>query len=192
MTIPLYTYHCVCSTFLLCTPYALASLPRRAAPALDNAYILPLPPHPSSEQLSGESTSSLDPTPADADPTSTSDNPATGETRGGRILPSLLSENLIAARNIIIIRREDGFERRRVWRCGRCGVGWGYEVESAEPAEPAVSTIGEEGEKRGKGRMRRMFLMEGLRGSEEIEGEVRDKEGEVRKRKGEGEVRGEG
>lgn len=28
-----------------------------------------------------------------------------------------------------MVQREDGFERRRVWRCGRCGVVVGYEVE---------------------------------------------------------------
>lgn len=26
------------------------------------------------------------------------------------------------------VRREDGFEKRRVYRCGRCGVGVGYEI----------------------------------------------------------------
>lgn len=26
------------------------------------------------------------------------------------------------------MRREDGFEKRRLYRCGRCGVGVGYEV----------------------------------------------------------------
>ena len=28
-----------------------------------------------------------------------------------------------------MVQREDGFERRRVWRCGLCGVVVGYEVE---------------------------------------------------------------
>lgn len=29
---------------------------------------------------------------------------------------------------MLVVRREDGFEKRRVYRCGRCGVGVGYEV----------------------------------------------------------------
>lgn len=45
------------------------------------------------------------------------------------------------------MRREDGFEKRRLYRCGRCGVGVGYEVVR-------------EGE--GEGREGRvMYLMEG-------------------------------
>lgn len=48
-----------------------------------------------------------------------------------------------------MVRREDGWERRRVWRCGRCGLGIGYEVE-------------EEGGLEGKGKkLRVMFLLEG-------------------------------
>lgn len=44
------------------------------------------------------------------------------------------------------MQREDGFERRRVWRCGRCGVVVGYEVER---------------EKGGKEMERVVFLLEG-------------------------------
>lgn len=45
-----------------------------------------------------------------------------------------------------MVQREDGFERRRVWRCGRCGVVIGYEVER---------------EKGGKEVRRVVFLLEG-------------------------------
>src|SRR5436305_6227496 len=38
------TYHCICSTLLLATTHNLSLLPRRAEPALDKAFILPLPP----------------------------------------------------------------------------------------------------------------------------------------------------
>ena len=48
-----------------------------------------------------------------------------------------------------MVRREDGFEKRRVWRCGRCGVGVGYEVVGA-------GEKGAEGE-----RVRVMYLLEG-------------------------------
>lgn len=59
-------------------------------------------------------------------------------------LPSLLLPALRPARKITVLQREDGWERRRVWHCGRCGIGVGYEVES-EPREG----------------MRIMFLLEG-------------------------------
>lgn len=45
-----------------------------------------------------------------------------------------------------MVQREDGFERRRVWRCGRCGVVVGYEVER----EKGVKEVG-----------RVVFLLEG-------------------------------
>lgn len=121
----IHTYHCLCSTLLLATPYPLAALPRRAPPSLDRAYILPLPP--------------LSPTPskpnADSEP-----SPNTAP-----ILPSLLTQNMRPARKLVVVRREDGFEKRRVHRCGRCGVCVGYEI------------VGEEGE--GGGRV--IYLLEG-------------------------------
>lgn len=27
-----------------------------------------------------------------------------------------------------MVQREDGWEKRRMWRCGRCGVDVGYEI----------------------------------------------------------------
>lgn len=45
------------------------------------------------------------------------------------------------------MRREDGFEKRRMYRCGRCGVGVGYEV------------LREDGRGEEEGRV--LFLMEG-------------------------------
>lgn len=27
-----------------------------------------------------------------------------------------------------MVQREDGWEKRRMWKCGRCGVGIGYEI----------------------------------------------------------------
>ncbi len=63
------------------------------------------------------------------------------------MLPSLLTGNLRPARKVLVVRREDGFEKRRVYRCGRCGVGVGYEV------------LREDGGERAGGRV--MYLMEG-------------------------------
>jgi len=33
-------------------------------------------------------------------------------------------------RRVTIVRREDGFEKRLLWRCSRCSVGVGYEIQS--------------------------------------------------------------
>lgn len=114
----LYTYHCLCSTLLLTTPYTLSSLPVRASASGDKTRILPLPP------LSIEN------------PSLSHEFRDTG--REGYAteasLPSLLS-NTRPARKAIVVQREDGWEKRRVWRCGRCALGWGYEIEIAEGEE---------------------------------------------------------
>ena len=101
----IHTYHCVCGTHILTTPYALPHLPVRASPSLDKARILPLP---TLEESSPELTSA-----------------------GEQYLPSLL-HRLRPARKAVVVQREDGWERRRVWRCGRCAVGVGYEIEGVE------------------------------------------------------------
>ena len=81
-----------------------------------------------------------------------------------RVLPSLLSPSLRPARKIIVVRREDGFEKRRVWRCGRCGTGVGYEVVGSG------GDGGGGGEDGDRGRV--MFLLEGgMREMEDGEGE---------------------
>ena len=54
-------------------------------------------------------------------------------------------------RKVLVVRREDGFEKRRLYRCGRCGVGVGYEVLKEDGRE----------EGGGGGKMKVVFLMEG-------------------------------
>ncbi|OBT85599.1 hypothetical protein VE02_05168 [Pseudogymnoascus sp. 03VT05] len=46
-------------------------------------------------------------------------------------------------RRITTIRREDGFEKRILWRCGRCRVVVGYELD---PSHFETATAGEAGE----------------------------------------------
>ena len=50
------------------------------------------------------------------------------EREGLRVLPSLPSPNMKATRKPIAVQREDGWEKRRMWKCGRCGIGVGYET----------------------------------------------------------------
>ena len=73
-----------------------------------------------------------------------------GGTADGGPLPSLLTANLRQARKALMVRREDGFEKRRVYRCGRCGIGVGYEIVREEEREGE----GKEGE-------RVVYLIEG-------------------------------
>lgn len=125
----LHSYHCLCSTHLLTTPYLLSSLPQRAFPSHDHARILPLPLFPPS----------------------TTNERHHREREDDRVLPSLLSPNLKTTRKPVVIQREDGWEKRRIWRCGRCGLGIGYEVLGEEGA------VASGGEKRSE---KTIFLLE--------------------------------
>lgn len=122
--LPIHTYHCLCSTLLLATPYTLSHLPVRAPPSKDDARILPLPPL-------------LSPG-GDASPTSSANTTTAADKateKQQHHYPSLLLPALRPARKFVMVQREDGFERRRVWRCGRCGVVVGYEVEREQKGE---------------------------------------------------------
>ena len=159
----IHTYHCLCSTLLLATPYLVSSLPKRAPPAKDRAWILPLPTsrNQGGGNRAGEDQDNEDGSGPDAVDSKNQDIdesvPGITSRKNQRIatgippssqkdvyLPSLLLPALRPARKITVLQREDGWERRRVWHCGRCGVGVGYEVESEM-----------------KEGMRVMFLLEG-------------------------------
>ncbi len=93
-------------------------------------------------------------------------------TEGIFFLPSLLSPNFRLARKMVVVRREDGFEKRRVWRCGRCGVGVGYEILGGGEGKGGREDGEGEGERdrdRDRDRGRVMYLLEGgLREMEEM------------------------
>jgi hypothetical protein len=95
-------HHAPCSSLVLATTHVLSSLPRRAAPSLDLTTILPLP---LSEPNSSHSTA------------------AQLADENGQY--SILLQTKLAPR-ATIIRREDGFEKRRIIRCGRCNGAVGY------------------------------------------------------------------
>lgn len=143
----IYTYHHICLAHILTTPYALASLPTRAPPSLDSARILPLPSLDSPSP--GRDSPSLAPRPSPSP--SLPPNSSKTEHQQDKYLPSLL-HNLRPARKALVIQRDDGWERRRVWRCARCGVGVGYEIEG---------TDGGEGGAGDEERLRVMYLLEG-------------------------------
>lgn len=138
----LHTYHhAACSTLLLCSPYALPSLPRRAPPSLDRALILPIP-----ALLGGVSSAPPE---------------------GAPPLPSLLAKEMKLARRAIVVRRADGFEKRREWRCGRCGGVVGYEILAANANADGGGGAAGAGE--GGGRV--MYFFEGALVGEEEMGE---------------------
>jgi hypothetical protein len=127
----IHTYHCICSTLLVATTYNLSSLRHRKEPALDKAYILPLPP---AARLAGETAGEEDAEPQTRD---RADD-------GYSLLLSTTQD-----RKPTMVRREDGFEKRILLRCGRCRLVVGYKLDAAHfrPAERgAVGRVVGDGE----------------------------------------------
>ncbi|KAF8861097.1 hypothetical protein BDZ45DRAFT_287396 [Acephala macrosclerotiorum] len=125
------TYHCLCSNLLLTSTHTLSSLPRRststsADSSSDSAIILPLPSTPPA--LSPES----------------EELPAEGYT----LLLSLTQD-----RKPTLVRREDGFEKRLLYRCGRCRLVVGYTLDNPAGGEAMDIDGGAEGEERYKGKV---------------------------------------
>ena len=101
---PVHTYHCLCTTLILTTTQELQTLPHREDPVQDAAQILSPP---------------IDITRSD-----------TIETETAHSARSVLL-NTAPERKPVIIRREDGFERRTLFRCTRCKLVVGYSLDEA-------------------------------------------------------------
>lgn len=137
---PVHTYHCICSSLLLASTHTLSSLPRRAG--LDKALILPLPSQP---PVAISDTRSLSPSPDAPDVEANDSRDAKPVVESPRDMPpsgysTILHMN--ADKKAAIVRREDGFEKRVLWRCGRCKLVVGYQLlsEGGEPIDVDSST----------------------------------------------------
>ncbi|KIX02166.1 uncharacterized protein Z518_08105 [Rhinocladiella mackenziei CBS 650.93] len=98
------TYHCLCTTLILSTPQELEVLPRRIEPVQDGAVILAPPIEVTrSDEVSAEGIGSA----------------------------SSVLLNVVPDRRSVIIRRDDGFEKRSLLRCGRCKSVIGYHLDEA-------------------------------------------------------------
>ncbi|KAM5465678.1 hypothetical protein MauCBS54593_006453 [Microsporum audouinii] len=142
--IPIRTYHCrFCNHLLIASTQDVSTLPRRRAPALDNAIILPLP----------KKSADVDEEEEDEEENieeEESDKREPGETQISQRLESatlksgtkkeksstsasqhytILLSTTTPDRKPIILRRADGFEKRLLVRCGRCKVVLGYVLD---------------------------------------------------------------
>lgn len=127
MTAPkIHTYHCLCLTLLLASTHTLLSLPRRSSTSgsLDNSIILPLPHAPTSTPEDESEAQDLAP-------------------EGYTLLLGLDKD-----KKNTIVRREDGFEKRILYRCSRCRLVVGYEM-AREGQDTEMAGMGEE---KGKGK----------------------------------------
>ncbi|KAF2091991.1 hypothetical protein K490DRAFT_15051, partial [Saccharata proteae CBS 121410] len=124
----LHTYHCLCTHLLLATTTQLPALPRRGTgSALDKAFILPLPPTPIPD----------------------GDDDAAGN--------YALLVGTAPERKAEIVRREDGYEKRYVQRCGRCRLVVGYQLDWSQYADAK----GEDGTVRSGKREDVVYLLPG-------------------------------
>lgn len=122
------TYHCHCSTLVLATTHTLSTLPRRAPPSLDSALILPLPSSlPAYARLSTLDSPAPESSEQNADEAEGEEKDEALPQEGYTTLLSLAPDA-----KAVVVRREDGFERRIVWRCGRCRVVVAYEIVSGD------------------------------------------------------------
>ncbi|KAL1976919.1 hypothetical protein VTN31DRAFT_3201 [Thermomyces dupontii] len=126
---PIHTYHCpYCNQLLLASTHTIPStiqtqqqpqdiaLPRRRSPGLDEAIIVPLK---STTRTTTTTTTTID-----------DDEEGGGEGEvdagGSQDSYSILLSSCVRDKVPVVVRREDGFERRSCLRCGRCRVVMGY------------------------------------------------------------------
>lgn len=92
-------------------------LPRRAAPALDKAII-----------LASYSPAGMEEGRGDED----GEDGGRGRQQNLGYGATMWSDLGVAVdKRPVVVRREDGFEKRRLLRCGRCRLVWGYRLEDA-------------------------------------------------------------
>jgi len=109
-----HTYHCICSQIILATTTPLSKFSRRSGSALDKAVIVPL--------LTSSSTSVDN----DEQPEVNKQSPVFESSQCAILVGAVLDPNAI------IIRREDGFEKRYLRRCERCRLVIGYHLDSSQ------------------------------------------------------------
>jgi len=137
MTTPkIYTYHCLCTHLILASTHTLSSLPVRRAPGLDKAIIVPLPPpprHSSPENSEDEGSDAEDQGNTEAQ-RSKGKTQRSGKDNETKDLGYTLLLSTARDRRPCIISRADGFEKRYLWRCGRCRLIIGYQLDDAQYA----------------------------------------------------------
>ncbi|KAI9888338.1 MAG: hypothetical protein M1814_000569 [Vezdaea aestivalis] len=121
----IHTYHHICSQLVLATTYKIADLPVRASPGLDKASILPLPRPPKI---------------SDSDEQSDEED-STTQKRSETSSDCSLLLSTIHDKKAMVVRREDGFEKRWLFRCGRCKGVLGYELDKSQIVAAESSAI---------------------------------------------------
>lgn len=108
-----YTYHCLCSQLILSSSLPISQSSRRAGEGLDKAHMVSLLP---SRNESDDEEEPLE-------------NLFLGlpSTAGVAMLLNSVLDN-----KPIVVRREDGFEKRYLQRCARCRLIIGYQLDKSQ------------------------------------------------------------
>ncbi|RAH42799.1 uncharacterized protein BO95DRAFT_445717 [Aspergillus brunneoviolaceus CBS 621.78] len=151
--LPIHTNHCrFCNHLLLATTRTITTLPRRKPPAQDAALILPLP-RAEEEEEDEEEDDELD----------TNNNPKAENAAAKQPHYTILLSTTIPDRKPTLVRREDGFEKRLLLRCGRCRVVVGYFLDAVHfpSTEITKEAAGEDEEDDGNRRAKVVYLLPG-------------------------------
>lgn len=136
-----HTYHCTfCSHLILASTHVFSSLPTRHAPGLDNATIVPLPKPTSEATDDDEEDSSSEPEDVDGDSSMMPPPPRRKQHRKKQedLAGYTLLLTLQRDRAPKVIARADGFEKRVLWRCGRCRLIVAYQLDECHYSAPAT------------------------------------------------------
>lgn len=114
-----YTYHCICAQLLFASTTPLSTLARRSKEhSSDDAYILSL---------------RAPPDPEEADASSFASHHA-----------MILSASPLPTPSIVRLEA-GGFDKRWSWRCARCDLVWGYQLDWAQWVRSRESATRREG-----------------------------------------------
>lgn len=114
-----HTYHCLCSQLIFSSSLPLSQYSRRAGEGLDKAYILPLLPSFSDVDEDGDASGQ----------SKSLEQPSSASIPAGSVA-TLLNTSL--DEKPMVVRREDGFEKRYLQRCGRCRLVVGYQLDKSQ------------------------------------------------------------
>ncbi|KAF3922804.1 hypothetical protein AA313_de0210045 [Arthrobotrys entomopaga] len=171
------------SHLILATTRDIFKLPRRQAPGLDGAIIVPLPPPPRSvdsdnesedednddeedeneERMEIDQRNSDEQTLMNKQGAAASKNEATEQDDEQEPKDYTLLLSSIRDRRPCVIRREDGFEKRLLWRCGRCRLIFGYQIydETLEELSKGEGDSGKKFKKRLPGKKYYVYILPG-------------------------------
>ncbi|KAL2847310.1 hypothetical protein BJX68DRAFT_239882 [Aspergillus pseudodeflectus] len=155
-TLPITTHHCrFCTNLVLASTRKIESLPRRRS---SDAQILPLRMNPLFDNPEKPDTSAME-----------EQGEGEGAKGAGNAVKhyTILLSTTIRDRKPSILRCKDGFEKRYLFRCGRCRLVMGYFLDEVHfPEKGGLLSESEEGKEVGEDRA--VYLLPGALTETEI------------------------